>query len=476
MSRNFQNILISPPLIRSLTVLFVLASLLPVILVSNCVGSLPGVPFVVLDHSQVKKKNVNIEQWSISFSFLTEQVMKTKFYYYSLESINRIDCNVGGVGIYISNVVEYKVRTDLNSQNEIFESWFIEINKSNDKNIIIGSIYRHHHHSINEFNNYLEDIIKKISSENKLIYLTGDFNIDILKNNEKYIDDFFDLIYSYSLYPLILRPTRITDKSETLIDNILTNDLNNIGGILMFDIIDHLPNFTMTKKKIKLNKDDNHRMIRDLSNTNINNLKTCMNDFNWKDSLEIYGDVNSAYNEFTKTFTNMLNKFTPLKKKTTKAKTKSYLPWLTRDLIKMINKKTRLYKQYTRKRTTLNKTKYKTLNNKLNKLLRSAKRNYYSNELEKEKKNIKNTWKILNNVLDKDHKKPCNTEFNLNGQIINNPNQIPEHFNDFFINIGPNQVSQIADSNTHFSTYFSKSTDNTMFFNPITEDEVLEVI
>ena len=59
---------------------------------------------------------------------------------------------------------------------------------------------------------------------------------------------------------------------------------------------------------------------------------------------------------------------------------------------------------------------------------------------------------------------------------MNNPNQIPEHFNDLFINIGPNQISQIADSNTHFSTYLSKSTDNTMFFNLITEDEVLEVI
>ena len=42
----------------------------------------------------------------------------------------------------------------------------------------------------------------------------------------------------------------------------------------MFDTSDHLPNFTMTKKKIKLNKDDNHRMIRDLSNTNINNFNT----------------------------------------------------------------------------------------------------------------------------------------------------------------------------------------------------------
>ena len=47
--------------------------------------------------------------------------------------------------------------------------------------MIIGSIYRHYHHSINEFDNYLEDVIKKISSENKLIYLAGDFNIDILK-------------------------------------------------------------------------------------------------------------------------------------------------------------------------------------------------------------------------------------------------------------------------------------------------------
>ena len=79
-----------------------------------------------------------------------------------------------------------------------------------------------------------------------------------------------------------------------------SNPLNNIGGILMFDTSDHLPNFTMTKEKIKL---DNHKMIRDLSNRNINNLKTCMNDFNWKDSLEIHGDVNSAYTQKNETYT-----------------------------------------------------------------------------------------------------------------------------------------------------------------------------
>ena len=53
----------------------------------------------------------------------------------ALETIDRIDCNVEGVGIYISNDIDYKVRTDLNSQNEIFESCFIEINRSNNKKI-----------------------------------------------------------------------------------------------------------------------------------------------------------------------------------------------------------------------------------------------------------------------------------------------------------------------------------------------------
>ena len=261
-----------------------------------------------------------------------------------------------------------------------------------------------------------------------------------------------------------------------MIDNIFTNDANNISGILMFDTSDHLPNFTIAKTKINSKNSDYYKKFRDFSNTNISNLKTCMSNFNWKDHIQCHdNNVNNAYNKFIETFNSILDKYTPFKKKN-KSKTKSKLPWITKDLIKMINKKNRLYKQYMTKRTSLNKTKYKTLNNKVNKLLRNAKKNYFSDQLEKEKKNIKNTWKILNNVLNKDHKKPCNTEFNLNGQIINNPKETPDHLNDFFINIGPNQVSQIPDTNTHFSTYLSNPVQSSMYFTPITEEEVIKVI
>ena len=171
----------------------------------------------------------------------------------------------------------------------------------------------------------------------------------------------------------------------------------------------------------------------------------------------------------------MLDEYTPLITKR-KSRNKSSLPWITKDIIKMINKKNRLYKNYMNKRTNMNKTKYKTLNNKVNKLLRTAKKNYFSNQLENEKGSIKNTWKVLNNALNKNQYKPCSTEFNSDGCVINDPTQVSNHFNDFFINIGPNQVSQIPNNNIHFSTYLNKPNESSMFFSPLTEDELIKII
>ena len=54
-------------------------------------------------------------------------------------------------------------------------------------------------------------------------------------------------MYSRMFFPLITRPTRITSNTATLIDNIFTNNLNNlsVSGLMFCDISDHLPIFTM---------------------------------------------------------------------------------------------------------------------------------------------------------------------------------------------------------------------------------------
>ena len=76
--------------------------------------------------------------------------------------------------------MDYKLKDDLKCQNEIYELISIEVNRPNYKNVIIGVVYRHHHHGI-KFSNQVEVVISKITLENKPFYLTGDFNINILR-------------------------------------------------------------------------------------------------------------------------------------------------------------------------------------------------------------------------------------------------------------------------------------------------------
>lgn len=81
-------------------------------------------------------------------------------------------------------------------------------------------------------------------------YIAGDFNIDLLKSDiDERTSSIFNNQLSYSFFPSIVKPTRITDASATLIDNIYLNlfdVVDNIQpGILYTDISDHLPVFVM---------------------------------------------------------------------------------------------------------------------------------------------------------------------------------------------------------------------------------------
>ena len=76
--------------------------------------------------------------------------------------------------------------------------------------------------------------------------MCGDFNVDLLKYScHDATSNFIDQLYSYGLHPLIMRPTRITKESATIIDNIFTNELQRISpsGLIINDLSDHLPIF-----------------------------------------------------------------------------------------------------------------------------------------------------------------------------------------------------------------------------------------
>ena len=117
----------------------------------------------------------------------------------------------GGVGLYFSVDLNYKLRNDLNFNNTgCAESLFIEITKSNGKNIVVGVVYRPPNSDVNDFIQDMDSLITKISRENKICYLMGDFNLNLLNcENHKLTNAFLDIMYSNMFFPLITRPTRI---------------------------------------------------------------------------------------------------------------------------------------------------------------------------------------------------------------------------------------------------------------------------
>ena len=189
----------------------------------------PDIQVLAVSETKLNKNNVNlasIENYSMVYS--------------------NSSSNAGGVAIYILNNSKFTRREDLEFNSGDSENVFVEITLHSKKVIIFGLIYRHPRNSFSKFQDkFLQTIIKL--GQDKLDYLIcGDFNIDLLKREVKSkISDYINTILSEGCSNIINKPTRITECSAFLIDHMYTNVTDKIsnGGILTFDISDHMPIF-----------------------------------------------------------------------------------------------------------------------------------------------------------------------------------------------------------------------------------------
>ena len=111
-------------------------------------------------------------------------------------------------------------------------------------NIIISSIYRHPSLKKDSYlclNTFIEFFSQ---FQNKQIILCSDFNIDLLDDNI-HTNNFVNTLQLNNLFQSINNPTRITDKTAKLIDNICynRNESNICSGILKYYLTNHLPLF-----------------------------------------------------------------------------------------------------------------------------------------------------------------------------------------------------------------------------------------
>ena len=157
----------------------------------------------------------------------------------------------GGSGFYVKSNLNCTERTDLDNyskecKNEFSAKW-IEIQNEKENNFLIASIYRHPSSHDTHFFDYLLSTFSKLKKENKKIFITGDFNFNLLNfNNNLDVQNFLNMMYSNFYQPHIIYPTRIVPNAKpSLLDNIFSNCIYNdiISGNIIDKISDHLPNF-----------------------------------------------------------------------------------------------------------------------------------------------------------------------------------------------------------------------------------------
>ena len=116
----------------------------------------------------------------VSETWLTDDKAAPPISGYIFVGTNRASKFGGGVGIYILNGISYKERLYLSLSEGAFESVFI-VSMPRKKNIIIGCIYKAPNINMSDFQEAIEQHIHVVHGENKVMFIGGDFNINLFK-------------------------------------------------------------------------------------------------------------------------------------------------------------------------------------------------------------------------------------------------------------------------------------------------------
>ena len=397
---------------------------------------------------------------------------------YDLIYTNRTNKRGGGVLIFVLKdfrfvkIDEFSVAID-----DVLESVTLEVNVECGKNFIISCVYRAPGSDLDSFFKYIELFLQSIKN-NKSIYLCGDFNIDLLKEQtHKGTNDFLELLNSFGLFPTITKPTRVTSTSATLIDNIFTNNIFQItlSGILCNDISDHLPVFCICKGHTFKGDVKGYHNVRKITDTEINHFKNALSSHNWEDMYNCY-DVNDSYNYFLKIFTDLYESHFPVKRVKINSRN-DIKPWMTKGLVNACKKKNKMYKDFIKTRCKILEKKYKHYKNKLTSILRYCEKHFYSNLLEKSRNNVRATWDIVNGIIKNKSISNIPNVFVQDGKNIVGGLNIANGFNDFFVNVGPNLAKNIPKyDHIDVVDYMNDINSSSMFLLPVDEKEVLRTV
>ncbi|ESO04775.1 hypothetical protein HELRODRAFT_172447 [Helobdella robusta] len=386
---------------------------------------------------------------------------------------NRTGRHGGGVGFYVDCNCVYKVKDDLNNLGNVdFETFSIEVcnknSRNKNKNMVIIVSYRPPSQDPKIYLNQLEKILHAVNNENKYICLMGDFNIDISNlNRDVNKTNLIHLMTCYNLAPLITTPTRSCINKRSVIDNIFVNfsQFVKLSGSLTCDLSDHLPILASFNIKMKRNISCSQPEMKFSYSKNLN---CCLLNYDWNEVLDC-NDVDAAFEKFTGSFQSCLFNSCLISSEKKKRMLSKQKPWITKDIKKLIKNKNKLFKVYLKNPSQFRYEKFREVCKLCNTMKNKSKRQYYNELVERHKTDIKKTWCIINEVINKRVNRLKNIKITMNDEIVENPeNQLNQNFIDTAINL-----SKSFQHNNNWKSYLRNKISNSFFCLYASKNEII---
>ena len=397
------------------------------------------------------------------------------------------ESSAGGALLYISNRFSYTVRSDLSQllySPRDLESVFVEISFSRKSNIIVGCIYRHPGMSIATFNSdFFSPFLQLVSRENKSILLLGDFNINLLKyNSSQEVSNFLDLLGSHLILPQVILPTRITETSRTLIDNIFsTITESSISGNILHNISDHLSQFLCFSFPGNNSNGKSHcQTFRNWSKFNQGHFVRDFRALNWNEVLGLeHQNIDISLGSFFAKTNALVDQHLPTANLTKKQSQQK--PWITSGIVKSMSKRDFFYRKFLQSKTEDTRNFYHNLfkrhRNLIVCLCKRSKANYFANYFHKNSRDIRKIWQGVKDIISlkaSSSAKPISLK--INGTVTSDPLLVANSFNSYFSSVAGKIRSEIPESDRHFSSFLKRPNLNSVFLSPVTSDEVCKLI
>ena len=335
-------------------------------------------------------------------------------------------------------------------------------------------------YNIKEFQSKFLSNVEHLNTHNKKFIIGGDININILKNNQS-ISNYTNDIHSHGCLQIVKSPTRISWKSEnSLIDHIYTN-LNESRistETISYDISDHMPNIIFTDhfqlQKPLIEK----RIIRDTRNFDINNFTMELNQKLLQTPMNNLSG-NEMWNNFEGIFNSTLDNHAPFRLQSRKEAKFNHNPWITKEILKLIKTKQKLFNQAKKDKTK--KEPYKIISNKLTHIIQQAKKNHFKTKILQSKDNLGDLWKTVNSIVNIKTTKPkhhikIQTE---SGNLETDKRKVSNILNKHFTTIGSklrNKLTPVSTQCRLSHTSLIKKCNNSFFLNPFTNRDVFNYI